>query len=414
MSNQLELFHVQEAYSRAEKPLSNEELYESVADIARIPRSELNEQSEIGKAGTKRSKLKRKIRWYQQTLKALNLLERVEGERGVWQLTQANKKGLHEALGGVRLLAYSTNLGLAVWSSNKTLFADLDEPIHLCVTSPPYPLRIQRGYGNVAESQWVDFITEALEPIVKNLVPGGSVVLNISNDIFEPKRPSRSLYVERMVIALHDRLGLSLMDRWPWVNLSKPPSPTHWACVNRQQLCSGWEPVFWFTNDPERVRSDNRRVLQPHTEKHQQLMRQGGDSRVASYGDGAYRLRGNAFSAMTEGRIPKNVIHRGHRCADTIEVRRIAKELGLPPHPAMFPTDIPEFAIRFLTEEEDLVVDPFSGSNKSGLAAERNNRRWMTCDLVLEYIRTQADLFTSFPGFWLNPAIAMIGSSAKS
>jgi site-specific DNA-methyltransferase (cytosine-N4-specific) len=141
----------------------------------------------------------------------------------------------------------------------------------------------------VAESQWVDFITEALEPIVKNLVPGGSVVLNISNDIFEPKRPSRSLYVERMVIALHDRLGLSLMDRWPWVNLSKPPSPTHWACVNRQQLCSGWEPVFWFTNDPERVRSDNRRVLQPHTEKHQQLMSQGGDSRVASYGDGAYR-----------------------------------------------------------------------------------------------------------------------------
>lgn len=96
------------------------------------------------------------------------------------------------------------------------------------------------------------------------------------HNIFEAKRPSRSLYVERMVIALHDRLGLSLMDRWPWINLSKPPSPTHWACVNRYQLCSGWEPVFWFSNDPERVRSDNRRVLMPHTEKHQQFMAQGG------------------------------------------------------------------------------------------------------------------------------------------
>ena len=80
----------------------------------------------------------------------------------------------------------------------------------------------------------------------------------------------------------------------------------------------------------------------------------------------------------------------------------------------MFPTDIPEFAIRFLTEEGDLVVDPFSGSNKSGLAAERNNRRWVACDLVLEYIRTQAELFTSFPGFWLNPALDMVGSSAKN
>lgn len=77
------------------------------------------------------------------------------------------------------------------------------------------------------------------------------------------------------------------------------------------------EPVYWFTNDPDRVRSDNRRVLIPHTEKHQKLMAQGGDNRVVSYGDGAYRLRGNAFSNVTEGRIPKNVIQRGHRCADT-------------------------------------------------------------------------------------------------
>ena len=76
----------------------------------------------------------------------------------------------------------------------------------------------------------------------------------------------------------------------------------------------------------------------------------------------------------------------------------------------MFPTDIPEMAIRFLTEEGDLVVDPFSGSNKSGLAAERNNRRWIACDIILEYIRTQAEMFTGFDGFWMNPAIAMVGN----
>jgi site-specific DNA-methyltransferase (cytosine-N4-specific) len=78
----------------------------------------------------------------------------------------------------------------------------------------------------------------------------------------------------------------------------------------------------------------------------------------------------------------------------------------------MFPTDIPEMAIRFLTEEGDLVVDPFSGSNKSGLAAERNNRRWIACDIILEYIRTQAEMFTGFDGFWMNPAIGMVGTGA--
>lgn len=63
MSSQLELFHVQEAYAKADKPLSNEELYDSVAELAGIPKSALNEQSEIGKAKIKRSKLKRQIRW---------------------------------------------------------------------------------------------------------------------------------------------------------------------------------------------------------------------------------------------------------------------------------------------------------------------------------------------------------------
>lgn len=67
------------------------------------------------------------------------------------------------------------------------------------MTSPPYPLRVTRGYGNVQEMQWVDFITQTLEPIAKNLVPGGSVVLNVSNDIFESKRPSRSMYESPLV-----------------------------------------------------------------------------------------------------------------------------------------------------------------------------------------------------------------------
>ncbi|MNY12807.1 Modification methylase PvuII [compost metagenome] len=213
-----------------------------------------------------------------------------------------------------------------------------------------------------------------------------------------------------MVLALHDRLSLHLMDRWPWINLSKPPGPTFWSCVNRVQLCAGWEPIYWFTNDPFRVRSDNRRVLLPHTDKHRQLVESGGDKRVASYGDGAYQLRDSSFSAHTEGRIPKNVILRGHRCADTLAARKAAQELGLPPHSAMFPTTIPEQAIQFLTEEGDLVVDLFSGSNKTGLAAERNGRRWLACEKVLEYIRSQAELFVGFPGFKLNPALAAVGN----
>ena len=404
----LDLNDVLNAYSVNGSELANYDLYQRLSDAGTVSQAALEHKEPIGVAQESHSRAKRTVRWHQQTLKSMGLLERVPGKRGVWKRTLTNKSGLHEAAQGVTLVAYSTELGCAIWGDNKAFFSALNEPIHLCVTSPPYPLRKHRAYGGVDEKQWVEFIVSSLEPIAKNLAPGGSIVLNVSNDIFEPGRPSRSLYVERMVLALHDDLGLSLMDRWPWVNYSKPPAPTHWACIKRQQLRTAWEPIFWFTNNPDLVRSDNRRVLEAHSESHKRFLEKG-NTRTASYGNGAYRLRGaSSYRNQTAGSIPRNVIERGHVCADTRKARSIAAELGLPAHPAMFPTAIPEFAIQFLTEPGELVVDPFAGSNKTGLAAERLNRRWLATDLILEYNRVQAELFRGTPGYCVSEGLLKV------
>lgn len=415
MAHQLSLLDIKKAYCSTDLPLTNRELYSKVAKANGISNDDLKGKSAVGKSGQLRSLVKRKIRWFQQTLKAMGVIEKVDGKRGVWSLTAENKKGLHEPQAGVRLVAYSTKLGVALWGNSKSVFSDLSEPIHLCITSPPYPLRNQRNYGNVCETEWVDFLTESLEPVVDQLVDGGSIVLNVSNDIFESKRPSRSLYLERMVLALHDRLGLSLMDRIPWVNFSKPPGPTQWACVNRVQLCTSYEPIYWFTNNPNTVRSDNRRVLQEHTEKHKKYLEQGGEHRNVKFGDGAYQLRsGKSFSNKTKGKIPKNVFQKGHSCKDTRAIRAASKSLGLPSHSAMFPTSLPEFYIKFLTKKDDLVVDPFAGSNKVGLAAERNDRRWLSCDKILEYVRSQAELFRDMSGFYMNPLVRCVGGKCEN
>lgn len=398
---QIDLFHVLDAYNQAGGTLDNQQLYGTVANMAGVPIDTLNHRAPVGETGQPRSLAKRKIRWHQQTLKNLGVLRRVEGLRGVWEVAKPldnTDDALHEPLPGVKLVAFSTDLGLALWANNADVFSALDEPISLCVTSPPYPLRTARGYGNPNEREYVDFMLKSLEPIVSNLLPGGSIVLNISNDIFEAKRPSRSLYMERLILALHDDLGLSLMDRIPWVNLSKPPAPTYWACRERVQLCVAWEPVLWFTNDPIRVRSSNRRVLQPHTERHKKLIAHGGTTRTARYGDGAYTLNPGDFGGVTEGRIPKNVIIRGHTCKDTKDLRAIAKEAGHQNHPAVFPTDIPAFAIEFLTEPDELVVDPFAGWIKTGIACERLGRRWLATERVLEYLAAPAQFFRQFSG----------------
>lgn len=409
MREQLDLFpHVAAAYADAAGTLDNATLYKTVAQRAGIAEDELHARVPIGSAGARRSTLTRKIRWVQQTLKQLRVIERVDGERGIWKLTEHAGKDLDRVAAGVKMVAFHTELGVAIWSRHQDVFASLDQPITLCVSSPPYPLRQARAYGNPDEAAYVDFICEALEPVVRHLVPGGSIVLNVSNDIFESRSPARSMYLERLTLALHDRLGLALMDRIPWVNLSKPPGPTYWACVNRVQLTTAYEPILWFTNDPLRVRSDNRRVLEEHTERHRKLMHAGGAQRAAEYGDGAYKLRPDSYGRITEGKIARNVLQRGHACRDTAAYRQHAQALGLPLHGAMQPTSIPDFFIRLLSEPGDLVADLFGGSTKTGLAAERLGRRWIVTEWILQYLRGAAELYRGFPGFHMNPALAAV------
>ncbi|MEJ0056278.1 MAG: DNA methyltransferase [Bacteroidota bacterium] len=55
-------------------------------------------------------------------------------------------------------------------------------------------------------------------------------------------------------------------------------------------------------------------------------------------------------------------------------------------HPARFPDSLPEFFINLLTEENDIVLDPFAGSNTTGSISERLLRRWIALEKIEEYL----------------------------
>lgn len=406
MKQQLDLFQVIEAYRSLGESATNQELYQRVAEIAGIPDDALNKTQPVGKDGAKRSLVKRKIRWYQQTLKDMGLLKREK--RGVWSLHDVESdqhKGLDLIRPGQFLLAYSTKHGFAVWGDAASFFQSYQgEPIQLTLTSPPYPLRTQRDYsasGYEGVNAWIDFIVATLEPIIKNMRASGSIALNIGNDIFESRSPALSIYQEKLVITLFEKLGLHKMQHIPWVNTSKPPGPTQWACLpvedgkpgRRTQLCTGWESIYVFSPDPHAWGADNRRVLKPHTDKHKKFLEEG-NKRHKIYGDGAYRLRGEkSFGNKTAGTIPKNVLTAGHACSDTKIAHRIADENGLPRHGAQFPSTVPGFLMDWLCPSGSLVVDMFSGTNKTGLNAERRGLKWIAVDRVLQYLQLQRSIF---------------------
>lgn len=409
---QLELFsHVAFIYASMPNGVSNDSLYLSATRMAGLPDDVLEMRQEVGQTKQKHSLLKRKIRWHQQTMKHLGLLERVE--RGSWRLTEVGKTKLHRNDTSVAVLGYSTNLGICIWGAAERAFDRLDRPITLCIASPPYLLRKPRAYGNVQdEMEYIDFICKIMEPVVRNLALGGSICLNVSQDVFEKGSPARSMYAERMLIALHDRLGLKLMDRLIWENPSKPPGPIIWASKNRVQLNVGYEPVYWLTNNPSLVRSDNRRVLQEHTEKHLKLIRSGGEQRDASFCDGAHTIRaGKSFANETVGKIPRNILKFSHSCKNKRDANKAAKKLGLPTHGATMPLELAKFLVSFLTGngDDELVVDNCGGWNTTGLAAEMLGRPWLTTEIMGEYVLGGAERFRGFEGFASSDAITEFG-----
>ena len=379
--------------------LSNAQMYKKVS-------KELNLQNEVKPIGSDlvpRSVLHRKLRWAQQNLKSKGHIKRIS--RGQWELTSQKKIELHSIATAKHLVAMSTSLGVAIWSKSSTIFSSkqFNEPIHLALTSPPYPLQQARAYGNETDTiKYIDFICEALEPIIKNLYAGGNIALNIGNDIFETGSPARSIYVERLIIALVDRFGLSLMDRMPWSCPNKIPGPIAWASKKRIQLNAGYEHILWFCNDPKQCIANNQRVLKPHSEAHTKFIDSGGIKKSSVNGDGAYVKRVGGFSNPTAGTIPKNVLTYHNRCAHGRKVSEYAKSLGIAPHAAKMPFSLADFLVRFLSREDDLVVDPFGGTFTTGEAAERNARRWVSTDIIWEYVRQSFIRFTDRDWF-VNP-----------
>lgn len=91
------------------------------------------------------------------------------------------------------------------------------------------------------------------------------------------------------------------------------------------------------------------------------------------------------FQKDNSGAIPPNLIEAANTESNSSYLRK-CKEMGMKPHPARFPASFADFFINFLTDENDLVLDPFAGSNTTGFVAESLQRRWMAFELNEEYL----------------------------
>jgi site-specific DNA-methyltransferase (cytosine-N4-specific) len=78
--------------------------------------------------------------------------------------------------------------------------------------------------------------------------------------------------------------------------------------------------------------------------------------------------------------------------------QKYCREHGLKEHPARFPSGIPEFFIKMLTDPGDVVFDPFAGSCVTGEVCEQMHRKWVCCEIEADYVKGAVGRFKGYQG----------------
>jgi len=91
------------------------------------------------------------------------------------------------------------------------------------------------------------------------------------------------------------------------------------------------------------------------------------------------------FAKDRGGAIPSNLVIRGNNESNSDYIRA-CKAMGIKVHPARFPAELPRFFMNLVTEPGDVVLDPFAGSNTTGMVAEELGRRWLSIEIDESYV----------------------------
>jgi len=150
--------------------------------------------------------------------------------------------------------------------------------------------------------------------------------------------------------------------------------------IRRIRVKDGINTVWWLSKT-EWPRASNRRVLQPYSPSMEHLLENGYKAKTRPSGHEI----SEKFSTNNGAAIPPNLIAIPNTESNSIYMR-YCQEKGIKTHPARFPSDLPEYFIRMLTDPGDMVLDPFAGSCVTGEVSERLKRKWVCIEKIEDYL----------------------------
>lgn len=274
--------------------------------------------------------------------------------------------------------------------------------VQLILTSPPFPLNNKKQYGNLNGKEYLAWLTSLAPLFSEALTENGSIVIELGN-AWEKDRPVQSLlHLKSLMSFVENPLAdLRLCQEFVCYNPARLPSPAQWVTINRIRTIDSFTHVWWMSNS-DYPKADNNRVLRPYSKSMKKLLERG--TYNAGKRPSEHVISENSFLKDNNGSISHNVLEL-EQIDSKHDLRlpysmfsisntksndfftKTCKERELIPHPARMPLELASFFIEFLTDEGDIVLDPFGGSNTTGFSAEKLKRKWISIETNKEYGR---------------------------
>ena len=276
--------------------------------------------------------------------------------------------------------------------------------VQLILTSPPFPLNRKKKYGNLNGEEYLEWL-KRIAPICRDyLKPDGSIVVELGN-AWETGRPIISTLPIRSLLAFLESGKLNLCEEFIYYNPARLPTPAQWVTIERIRVKDAFTRVWWMAPH-DRPKATNRRILTRYSKSMRDLLLKGtynpgkrpsehviGETSFLTDNGGA--IPPNVLIIPdTEAEVPLDLISFANTSASD-NYQTYCRKRGITPHPARMQPRLAEFFIEFLTDEDDLIMDPFAGSNTTGYVAESLNRKWVAIELNPIYIKASRSRFKS-------------------
>lgn len=118
-------------------------------------------------------------------------------------------------------------------SDSKVPCANFEGKIQLILTSPPFPLKRAKKYGNKVGKEYLDWLCNIGNQLAPLLSQDGSIVIEIGN-AWNPGEPTYSTLPLETLLAFKNQCGLYLCQEFIYYNPARLPGPIEW--VNKQRV----------------------------------------------------------------------------------------------------------------------------------------------------------------------------------